>query len=511
MLVCDYNHVKIFSDSTYKQYNWRLVPHAPHVNWYNCYGAVFDEKMDVWVADYNSSGLVHIPHATNRSEIISAEGPANSKAYELFFDEGNLAMVPGYRSNAISADWSYPAISILENDQWWTHTTFNQYPRANGFNSVVINPLNKNEIYLASWNGGLFKINKSSLDITVYNNENSPISTNHPLNAIFVSGLAIDKQNNLWMANTHSIEPIKVKELNTTEEKWHSLNLSPYATASPLFVEHILVDSRSYKWVTVPIENKLIVLRGALDNIEKKEVEMKAQANVAGDRLTCIAEDREGRIWTGHDQGVKVIYDAAQVFNKTVYARNILIEQIIDGTGYTQILLESEHITCIAVDAADRKWIGTRSAGVFFLSPNGTQELFHFTIDNSPLFSNHINDIKINPENGEVFIATEGGLLSFKGTATKGAKDYKEVLVYPNPVREDYHGPIAVKGLMEDSFCKITDAAGNLVWQGYAYGGQLIWNGRDFYGKRPATGVYFVMASSKTGKEKTVAKFLFVQ
>jgi len=110
-----------------------------------------------------------------------------------------------------------------------------------------------------------------------------------------------------------------------------------------------------------------------------------------------------------------------------------------------------------------------------------------------------------------VFIATSSGLISYKGTATGGRENYKEVLVYPNPVREDYHGPIAVKGLMEDSFCKITDSSGNLVWQGYAYGGQLIWNGKDFYGKRPATGVYFVMASSKTGKEKKVAKFLFVQ
>jgi hypothetical protein len=187
------------------------------------------------------------------------------------------------------------------------------------------------------------------------------------------------------------------------------------------------------------------------------------------------------------------------------------LEQRIGDTSYVQILLEFEYVTCIAVDAANRKWIGTRSAGVFFVSPNGTQELFHFTTDNSPLFSNQINDIKINPENGEVFFATEGGLISYKGTATMGKENYKEALVYPNPVRENYYGPIAVKGLMEDSFCKITDAAGKLVWQGYAYGGQLIWNGKDFYGKRPATGVYFVMASSKTGKEKTVAKFLFIQ
>jgi sugar lactone lactonase YvrE len=461
--------------------------------------------MNIWVAD-NTSGLVHINTETEESKIIIAEGPANSGAYGLCFISGALAVVPGARHTALDFTWTSPAVSILKDDSWWFCRTFSSdLKNVRAFNSVVINPLNPNEIYIASWHGGLFKINTKDTTVISYNGDNSILqpASIRTGGEIFLSGLAIDKDNNLWMAQSEVINQIKVKDLKT--EKWYSFNLPVFGNDN--MVEHILIDSRNYRWATASRDNRLFVLRGPLDNIERREVDIKSQANVTGSRVTCIAEDRSGRIWIGADQGVKVIYDAASAFNRNVYAKNILLEQ----NGYVQNLLEFEYVTCITVDAADRKWIGTRSAGVFLISPSGTEQLFHFTTENSPLFSNQINDIKINPENGEVFIATEGGLISYMGTATVGKENYKEVLVYPNPVRESYYGPVAVRGLMEDSFCKITDAAGNLVWQGYAYGGQLIWNGKDFHGRRPATGVYFVMASSKTGKEKRVAKFLFVQ
>jgi len=514
MLVCDRDQVKTFTKDGFVQYIW-----TPW--WQDGQMAILDEKMNIWVAD-NASGLVYINAQTGAYKTINAEGPANHNAYGLFFSDGTLAVVPGKRNTTLSPIYSVGAISTLKEDSWWYHNNFYNLKRPYAFNSVAINPLNTDEIYMASWAGGLFKINKTTNETFCYNRDNSILTVPErrmaPPNrdtSHFVSGLAIDNQNYLWMAHSEATDLVKVKDLKTTEEKWYSINIG----VSDIMAEHILIDSRNYKWITLPKrdpEKQLVVFyeNGSLTNsaVHKiAKVDLISQANVASSRTTCLAEDREGRIWIGSNQGVKVVYDAASVFNRTVYAKNVLLEQRIGDTSYVQNLLEFEYITCITVDAADRKWIGTQSSGVFLLSPSGTQELFHFTAENSPLFSNQINDIKINPENGEVFIATQDGLISYRGTATAGKETYKEVLVFPNPVRADYFGLIAVKGLMEDSFCKITDTSGNLVWQGYAYGGQLIWNGKNFYGKRPATGVYFVMASSKTGKEKKVAKFLFIQ
>ena len=505
LLVCDWNHVKIFTGNEYEQYEWEPLP--PN-SWQNGYCAILDRNRSVWVADIYS-GLIHINMDNNTYEVITADGPANSSAYNLYIFDGVLALVPGARNSAVNHNWTPPAISVLQNDHWWVHTDFQKFNNEGAFNSVAINPLDKNEIYIASWRKGLYKVNTTNAEVTWYSPEISTLNSAREDGTIFLSGLAIDKHNNLWMGQAEVSNLVSVKELASKEEKWHTYNL--VSNGRDYIAEHILIDSRDYKWITLPRQNELIVLRGipGKNNVEKSnfKVDINSQTNVKSSTITCIAEDREERIWIGTDQGIKVINDAAYAFHKIVYAKNILLEQ----NGYTQNLLEFEHITCIAVDAANRKWIGTRAAGVFLVSPTGTKELFHFTSDNSPLFSNQIYDIKINHENGEVFIATEKGLISYKGTATASKENFKEVMVYPNPVKEDYTGPVAVNGLMEDSFCKITDSAGKLVWQGYAYGGQLIWDGKDFNGKRPTTGVYFVMASNKTGKEKKVAKFLFIQ
>ena len=240
---------------------------------------------------------------------------------------------------------------------------------------------------------------------------------------------------------------------------------------------------------------------------------MNSYANVQTATISCLAADKEGdEIWIGTEQGIKVIYNASYAFSNNLYAQNILVEQSIptDDTVYVQNLLEFESITAIAVDGANRKWIGTSKAGVFLVSEDGTKELLHFNEGNSPLFSNQITSIAINHDNGEVFFGTTNGIISYRGTATYGKDYFEEALVFPNPVRETYTGVIAVSGLMDNSFCKIADASGKLVWQGYANGGELIWDGKDFYGNRPATGVYFVFASDKTGKEKKVAKILFI-
>ena len=135
----------------------------------------------------------------------------------------------------------------------------------------------------------------------------------------------------------------------------------------------------------------------------------------------------------------------------------------------------------------------------------------HFTEENSPLLSNTVNHLSINNISGEVFISTDKGLVSYRGEATSGEKKHGNVKVYPNPVKENYSGPIAIKNLVENANVKITDIKGNLINTSTAFGGQAIWDGKNKYGERANTGVYLVFSTNPTGLETNVAKILFIK
>ena len=183
---------------------------------------------------------------------------------------------------------------------------------------------------------------------------------------------------------------------------------------------------------------------------------------------------------------------------------------IVTRNGTNGYLFETEKVQAIAVDGANRKWVGTPN-GLYLLSEDGEEEIFAFTTENSPLPSNNILSIDIVPSSGEVFIATDQGLVSYRSDATAGSPTQENtVLVFPNPVQPDYEGPIAIKGLVDGAYVKITDIQGTLIFEGPANGGTAIWNVYDYTGAKARSGVYLVFSSNREGNENAVAKILIL-
>jgi len=514
LIVCDWTAVMAFNREL-ERTNYSYLYDG--ITYPTAQEAKPDEQM-IWVVDLQL-GLIQINRAYFYQRNYITDGPFSPFAESICSRGGTVALVPGSRKGpAYSQTYQYPALSWFENEEWHYNSDFHAFnPDSPTFDltNVIINPNDETEWFVASWGGGLFKC-KNHQPVALYNAQNCQLDSNS-IGRTYVSGLGFDRKGNLWMTNSYGSKMLKMMEPDGT---WHSYNIgSGVVVSSPsnVVAENLLVDSRDYKWITYPRDDSynryhLVAFddNGTYDNLSDDRfarINMNAAAEVNSSTVYCVAEDKDGEIWIGTDKGVKVIYYPANIFDGNVYPRNILLEQ----DGYVSVLFEYEEITAIAVDGANRKWIGTSKAGVFLMNDDGTKQLLHFTAEDDPLFSNQITSIAIDGVSGEVFFGTDKGIVSYRGTATEGAESYEKLLsVFPNPVRHEYTGPVAVKGLKYNSLCKITDASGRLVWQGRSYGGELVWNGLDHFGRRPATGVYYVMASDEDGKEKMVAKFLFI-
>lgn len=461
---------------------------------------------NLWVSD-NRNGLWFWNRALNTVELLNANGPYSNKCFNMSCEGGVLASVAG-GFNIWAPAYLYPVCNTFIGERWSSlNDEFHEFGYSHDLINVAVNPNNPSEYYVASWGNGVYKCADGKI-VTQYDESNSTLRKSSDGGTILVSGLCFDEYGNLWVTNTNSPTIINVLKADGSWVAMNKLSASIGAVA-----QHIYSDSRGIKWITFPRSSTQSLYafydNNTIDNQSDDKlrlVDMNADAEVETAVVRCITEDKDGRMWIGTEKGVKVIYNPEQVLNGQAYPRNVIMEQ----GGYVSVLLEFEDVTCIAVDGANRKWMGTSKAGVFLMNDNGTEELLHFTTENSVLLSDVIFDIAIDGNTGEVFFATDKGICSYRGTATEGKEDYSEVKVFPNPVHSGYTGVISVIGLMENSFCKIVDAAGNLIWQGYANGGELVWDGKDFKGRRPATGVYFVFSSSKSGKEKNVAKLLFV-
>lgn len=230
----------------------------------------------------------------------------------------------------------------------------------------------------------------------------------------------------------------------------------------------------------------------------------KGQGNLPSTTVASMTLDKYGQIWVGTTAGVAVFDDPASV----VSGRNL--------DAYTPIfekrrLLANETVTTIAIDGGNRKWMGTNN-GVFLFSEDGTELVSNFTVANSPLPSNQISYISIEPSTGEVFMRTSQGMVSYQGTAMEAGDNISgKALIYPNPVRPEYEGLITIDGLYENVVVKITDVAGRLIYETKSNGSRAVWNGQYPTGGKVPTGIYYVMTSTDEGNQALMGKIAVVR
>lgn len=391
----------------------------------------------------------------------------------------------------------------------WSNIPYDKVLGAKSMTRIVINPSNDKEIYVSSFFSGLLKI-ENDVPKVLYNQTNSSLEslTISPPDPnyidIRINGSAFDKSGNFWVTNSRVVNGLKML---SPSGQWKSYAMDKILVgASSNDFGTMVIDKNGTKWMSTS-KNGVVGFNES-SNTFKKISFGPDQGNLPIQDVRTVAVDSQNELWIGTTKGLRVLSNVGSFQSQNQLTTNSII---IMEDNLAQELLYEQFITDIEVDGADNKWIGTADAGVFMVSPNGQQTKYHFTTENSPLPSNVINDININSSTGEVFIATSKGLISFKGIATSASENLNNVYVYPNPVRQDYEGTVKINGLLDKANVKITDVAGNLVYEATSEGGTLEWDTTAFGKYKVASGVYMIFVSAQDGVETKVKKVMVIR
>lgn len=468
---------------------------------------------DYWIADrFYGLNKSNNNWVTQNYSIV---GPHTNNCFRLASNKNLLWVTSG---SVDGSGWNntYNSNGLASYDEKnWKRYDRNSYPVLAGdsvydFTHVAINPKNENHIFASSFTKGVFEFKDGNYVANYsYYNSSLQVSLVHGNNQVKVGASVFDKNENIWIVNSYCNNPLT---LITKSGQSQSFNCGSAAN-NTLLTDIIYIENSGHLWISV--RGKGIIVYDFNDTPEDATDDQfvlldgnEGSGNLPSVIVNAMIEDLEGEIWVGTEKGPAVFYNPNSVFQSgsNYDAQKVLLEQ----DGSFNYLLEEQNITSIVVDGANRKWFGTSGGGIFLMSADGTNQISSFNVTNSPIFSNSVISMAMNQQNGELFVGTDRGIIGYKGTATEGELSYNDIYAFPNPVRPEFQGPIAIRGLTENSDVKITDAGGNLVFTGVSNGGQAIWNGKNLVGERVATGVYYVFVVSEDGSLKGKTKILFI-
>lgn len=399
-------------------------------------------------------------------------------------------------------------ISKFSTDNGWELIPYNDLFQAKSISDIVINPNNPNQVYATSYFSGLLKIENENIEL--FNNTNtgpngleSLVVPGSPSYVdIRINSPAFDKDGNLWLTNAFVDKAIKVLRSNG---QWQSYNLADVApTASTGRYGPMAIDKNRTKWIPT-LNDGLIAFNENYNN--KFIVVNSINGNLADNDVRCVAVDNRNQLWIGTFAGLRVVSVDRFISETELTVNSIIIQE----GDLAQELFYQQTILDIAVDGANRKWVSIADGGVFLVSSDGQETIYRFTKNNSPLPSDNINDIEIDGVSGEVFFATDKGMVSFLGTSTKPSDSLSDVFVYPNPVRPNFVGTVKISGLTDKANVKITDIEGNLVYETTSSGGTIEWDTKAFGKHKVASGVYVIFVASEDALDSTVKKVMIIR
>jgi len=455
------------------------------------------DNQQVYIAT-KKNGIVVSPLNQVSYTKIHPDSPLSNHVFAVDARENHCWIVYGDHHQFNPYPLFYEGVSSFQNGKWINipYQSFN----VSDLSFVKINPSNVNEVYIGSTKNGLFRIRENQID-KYFNENNSPLQ-NFSNNGVRVFAMDFDSQNNLWITQRSQPALLKLKP----DETWETISLTsifPNITDYHGF-ERLITDSDDNIWFGSeyrgvigynPTTHQLIS--------NKKGIEPSNFTYVKG-----LDIDKNNTLWVGNINGLRVMNNPQKMFDDP----NLSFEPIkIVYEDVVQLLMEGQNITDICIDGSNNKWLATLGSGVYYLSEDGKRTIYHFTKENTPLPSNDIYDIAVDGSTGIVYFASINGMVAFKGDATDATENMDDVYAFPNPVNQQKHQQVVIRGLIADVSVKIVDVAGNLVYETISKGGSVTWNLTAFGKYKVASGVYIALISNEDGTRTQTTKILVIK
>lgn len=387
-------------------------------------------------------------------------------------------------------------------------------------NSLFVSAGSSKHYFFGSWGAGFVMHDVASGQTSVYNfasgaNYNPSFSSGFTV----IPGMDVDDKGNLWFPVFLASNNV-LYQFDPVAKTFKGFQRPPILSTNDHFFG-LMNDSFNQKWIPIVDGREiglglLVMDLGNLDNTSDDASVVLTQGinNLPNNTVRAILQDRRGEVWVGTAEGLARFIFPNRVIKGNAadrQAERLRIRNQI--TGDITFFLNRTSITALAVNAANEKWIGTSNDGVYHIREEGSlvSILNHFTTANSPLPSNNIVSLAVDDKTGQVYIATDLGMLSYTDVVMEGLPSMKELKVYPNPyVYEKAKGSIVIEGLSDETRVHILTVDGKLMRQLDVQGGRTTWDALDFAGNRVSTGVYIIVAVDTNGSQKGNGKVVII-
>ncbi|HET8860211.1 T9SS type A sorting domain-containing protein [Marivirga sp.] len=335
------------------------------------------------------------------------------------------------------------------------------------------------------------------------------------------NGIFLSPEEGIFSWDTESISALNLGDSIITE--WVSLAESPQASywalvktennlyalfnpeteqvkemnlpANNLITDYLIVPNGDHYLAT----NSGVFVFNPESGSERRLNTILGNGNFPNNQIKDLALDLSGQLWIATESGVAFF----NRFQGVLQGENVDASQpIFEGF----FLFDGIPVNHIAIDGGNRKWMSTRD-GLWLFDENIEQNILHLRRSNSPIVNNDIQQMVVNPLNGELFLSSSKQLLSYRTDATRAGAVHSDVEVFPNPVRLSADNTVTIRGLAYNNEVMITDIAGNLIHKGQANGGTFSWNLSNYSGFKSKSGVYLVFSINADGTETYQTKF----